>query len=80
MVPRTRADSDGEEATALDTTRAEAALGSGAHFISTDHPYPGDAEAYGFVIPAGTPSRCNPITAPDDCAPLEIEDPARLAP
>ena len=35
---RTRADADGAESDALDYSRANAALSSGAHFISTDFP------------------------------------------
>jgi len=77
---RTRADSDSEEPNALDYARAEAALASGAHFISTDYPFPGDDETYGMTIPDGTPSRCNPISAPAECTPLSVEDPALLAP
>ncbi|MGB0648361.1 MAG: Ca2+-dependent phosphoinositide-specific phospholipase C [Bradymonadia bacterium] len=70
---RTRADSDGEESNAVDYQRAMVALASGAHFISTDFPFPPTADTYGFVIPMGTPSRCNPISAPSDCSPEDIE-------
>ena len=70
---RTRADSDGEEASTLDYQRATMALSSGAHFISTDFPFPSTSDTYGFVIPMGTPSRCNPISAPPDCSPSDIE-------
>ena len=65
---RTRADADGVQALAMDYSQFESALASGAHFISTDFPFPGDEEQYGVVIPGGTPSRCNPLSAPDDCA------------
>ena len=70
---RTRADSEGEETDPVDYTRFEAALESGAHFISTDYPFPGDDETYGVVIPEGTPSGCNPITALADCSPEAVE-------
>ena len=70
---RTRADGDSEEANALDYSRFEAALDSGAHFISTDYPFPGDEENYGVIIPGGTPSRCNPLTAPEECTSEAIE-------
>jgi hypothetical protein len=76
---RTRADSDSEEPNALNYDRAEAALASGAQFISTDYPFPGDDESYGFTIPGGTPSRCNPISAPAECTSADIEDPVLLA-
>jgi hypothetical protein len=76
MLVRTRADADGVEALAGDTTRRDAALASGAHFVSTDHPV---AMENGYVveIPGGTPSRCNPVTTPHPGIPSEaIEDPA----
>ena len=76
---RTRADSSGEEARALDYSRLDAALASGAHFVSTDFPGPRSDTDYGVSIPAGTPSRCNPVAdVPVDCVPTSIEDPALL--
>ncbi len=77
---RTRADADSQQATAVDYRQFEAALGSGAHFISTDYPFPGDAERYGVTIPDGSPSRCNPLVAPAMCRSLDIEDPALVSP
>jgi hypothetical protein len=77
---RTRADSDSEGIFDLDYTRLDAALRSGAHFISTDYPFPATAEDYGVTIPGGQPSRCNPLTAPEDCLPTDIEDPGLLSP
>jgi hypothetical protein len=56
----------------------EAALASGAHMLSTDVPAPRDDMDYFVEIPGGTPSRCNPVTAPPGCTSLDIEDPARL--
>ncbi|MCA9577348.1 MAG: hypothetical protein H6726_29140 [Sandaracinaceae bacterium] len=56
----------------------EAALASGAHMISTDVPAPRPDMDYFVEIPGGTPSRCNPITAPPGCTSLDIEDPSRL--
>ncbi len=77
MLVRTRADTDGEEARNGDYSRFEAALASGAQFISTDFPAPTDLD-YFIEIPDGHPSRCNPITAPEECENLAIEDPALL--
>lgn len=71
---RTRADADNVEPLAGDYTRAEAALASGATFISTDYPPPKGMVDYVFEIPGGTPSRCNPRVAPGDCTPQQIED------
>jgi hypothetical protein len=75
FLVRTRADIDGVEPRAGDTSRLEAALASGAHMISTDFPSPLPETGYVVDMPGGTPSRCNPITAPADCAPEAIEDP-----
>ena len=70
---RTRADVNGEETVSLDTSRGEQALLSGAHWISTDYPQPASDETYGFVIPLGTPSRCHPFMAPEQCESSAIE-------
>ena len=75
---RTRSDSDSIEANAQDYSRYTAALESGAHFISTDYPVPSTPDTYGVTIPGGTPSRCNPLTAPADCESSDIEEPNRL--
>ena len=72
-IVRTRADSGGEEPDDNDTVRFEAALASGAHGISTDYPGPVDGMDYWIAIPNGTPSRCNPLTAPTWCASEDIE-------
>ena len=72
---RTRADTESGQAWALDYTRLEAALSSGAHFISTDYPAAHYETGYVVAIPDGTPSACNPRTASVDCTPTAIEDP-----
>ncbi len=54
----------------------EAALASGAHVLSTDYPGVEPDPVRALTIPGGTPSRCNPRTAPPDCRPEDIEDPA----
>jgi hypothetical protein len=78
QLVRTRADSDTLEARENDTTNRDAALASGANFVSTDFPVPYEQTGYVVTIPGGTPSRCNPIVAPADCTPEAIEDPAFL--
>ena len=78
IMVRTRADADVYEPAAGDTTRREAALASGAHFISTDFPAPVEGYDYVVEIPGGTPSRCNPSTAPPECVATELESPDRL--
>jgi hypothetical protein len=55
--------------------RLESALASGAHLLATDHPVD-TLEVPRFDIPEGKPSRCNPIVAPEACAPTDIEDPS----
>lgn len=66
----------------LATLQAELdlALSSGAHMISTDVPVPRADVALHVEIPGGSPSRCNPMTAPAECTALAIEDPARIVP
>jgi hypothetical protein len=80
MLVRTRADVDSEPLVSGDTTQRDAALASGAQFVSTDHPVPSSAGAYGVDIPGGTPSRCNPVTAPPSCRSRAIEDPQFMQP
>ncbi len=81
LIVRTRADGDNIEPFAGDTTRRDEALKSGAQLVSTDYPVPVDGVDYVVEIPGGTPSRCNPVTAPIDelgdlaCASEDIEDP-----
>jgi hypothetical protein len=76
LLVRTRSDSDANQARANDPTLLVAALASGAHFISTDFPAPVEGLLYHVDIPEGSPARCNPRTAPADCTPLALEDPA----
>jgi len=75
LLVRTRADSDGVEARAGDYSVFDAALSSGATFISTDFPAPVAIVNYAITIPDGSPARCNPVTAPPDCTSLALEDP-----
>lgn len=76
LLVRTRADSDNTEPFAGDTSRRDAAFASGAHFVSTDYPAAVGGVDYVVEVPGGTPSRCNPKTAPEGCAPEDIEDPS----
>jgi hypothetical protein len=72
---RTRADADTNEARTGDTTRRDAALASGAHFVSTDYPTPDTLFGTGYqvTIPGGSPSACNPLSAPAGCRPSGLE-------
>jgi hypothetical protein len=78
MLVRTRADAGVAGAQANDIDRRDAAINSGAHFITTDFPAAAGGMQYFVNIPDGSPSRCNPITAPSECSSAAIEDPAQL--
>ena len=65
----------------IDPAIVSAALATGVHILSTDHPVPTDAAQVGDVsltIPGGTPSRCNPVRDIAGCTSTAIEDPGRL--
>jgi hypothetical protein len=80
FIVRTRADADTVQARNGDTTMRDAALASGAQFVSTDYPVPDPQFGTGYAveIPGGTPARCNPISAPAPCTSLDIENPMFL--
>lgn len=75
LIVRTRADSGNTEPFAGDTSRRDAAFASGAQLVSTDYPAKVDGLDYVVEVPGGTPSRCNPVTAPAECTSQAIEDP-----
>lgn len=77
---RARADADTMQARANDTSDRDAAIESGAQYVSTDYAIPDPAFGTGFVvkIPGGTPARCNPVNAPPNCTAAKLEDPAHL--
>ncbi len=72
FLVRTRPDSDTVEAQENNYTRFEAALASGAHFISTDFPGNDDSVEYQIWIPDG-PVACNPLVSPNGCTSQIIE-------
>jgi hypothetical protein len=79
MLVRTRADADTVQARTGDTTMRDAAIASGAQLVSTDYARADpELSPYAVRIPGGAPARCNPVTAPRDCAPTDVEDPDRL--
>lgn len=68
-VIRTRSDLPVQEAKTGDKTRLNAALSSGAQYISTDYPEPspfGSGYIARFPDTDG-PGRCNPVSAPESC-------------
>lgn len=68
-VIRTRSDLPVQEAKSGDRTRLNAALSSGAQYISTDYPEPSPfGSGYIAVFPdTDGPGRCNPVSAPASC-------------
>lgn len=78
FIVRTRADGDTSEARGGDTRQRDAAIASGAQFVSTDYPVPDPDFGTGYFveIPGGMPARCNPVNAPPECTALDVENPA----
>ena len=75
FLVRTRADADTMEARTGDTTARDAALASGAQFVSTDYPELGPfGTDYIVELPGGGPARCNPVSAPKKCADRVLEN------
>jgi hypothetical protein len=80
MIVRTRSDADTVQARTNDTKPRQAALSGGAQLVSTDYEKPDPTLTTGYTvrIPGGTPARCDPVNAPPDCRPTDVEDPAKL--
>jgi Phosphoinositide phospholipase C, Ca2+-dependent len=74
FIVRTRADADTVQARSGDTTMRDAALASGAHYVSTDYVWPDDRFLTGYVVdlPGDTAARCNPVNAPRRCARADL--------
>lgn len=77
-VVRTRADSPGaSEVKNDDPSTLQAALESGAQWISTDYPVPGYSSIFGTdyvaALPENRVARCNPVNGVPGCWPLAID-------
>jgi len=76
-VVRTMADHETHEAHDDDLSSRDAALTSGAQWISTDYPVPnygvGFATKYVVQLPGGTVARCNPVNAPRGCRSADLD-------
>jgi hypothetical protein len=74
-VVRTRSDVPTVQARNNDPTQREAALASGAQWVSTDYPVPGSSpfSPYFADIPNGHPARCNPINTGPRCRDDQLE-------
>jgi hypothetical protein len=68
FIVRTRADADTLEARSGQTERREAALASGAQYVSTDYMQP-DPRFPGYTarLPNGATTICNPVRAQKEC-------------
>lgn len=81
FLVRTRADSDTLQARTGDTTDRDAALASGAQFVSTDYPELGPfGTDYRVELPGGVPARCNPVNSPRKCEDRVLENLTGLRP
>jgi len=62
---RTRADAETMQARRNDPAQRDAALASGAHWVSTDYLVPDTRFSdYAVALPGGGVARCNPVVAP----------------
>jgi Phosphoinositide phospholipase C, Ca2+-dependent len=68
-VVRTRSDEPTEQARSNDPAQREAALASGAQWVSTDYPVAASSvfSPYFAAIPDGRPARCNPVNTGPRC-------------
>lgn len=74
FLVRTRADDGTREARDGDTRRREAALASGAQYVSTDYPWPDRRfGSYRVMLPGAAAASCNPLRAPARCAAGPVE-------
>jgi membrane-associated phospholipid phosphatase len=75
FIVRTRADSGTLEARRNDPQRRQAALASGAQFVSTDYlwPEPRLHNDYQVRLAGDAAVRCNPVRAAERCAGLPVE-------
>ncbi|WP_226018125.1 Ca2+-dependent phosphoinositide-specific phospholipase C [Novosphingobium sp. FKTRR1] len=75
FIVRTRADAGTIEARRNDTARRDAALKSGAQFVSTDYlwPEPQLHDAYQVRLPDGAAALCNPVRAAGRCGEVPVE-------
>ncbi|MFC4726932.1 phosphatidylinositol-specific phospholipase C1-like protein [Coralloluteibacterium thermophilus] len=79
FLVRTRADAETREARQDDTRRRDAALASGAQYVSTDYlwPEPRLSPRYEVRLPGGAPAACNPVRRPAGCDAAGLEPQAR---
>ena len=73
---RTRSDVPTAEARSGDTTRRDAALASGAQYVSTDFyaERPEFGSGYSVALPGGAVVRCSPVTADERCDDADLSE------
>jgi hypothetical protein len=75
-VVRTRADADTVQARSGDVTQRDAALASGAQWVSTDYPVADPRfTSYQVDLPGGGVARCNPVAVSAACRSEALEPP-----
>jgi hypothetical protein len=77
-IVRTRSDGDTVEARADDTKTREAAIASGAQYVSTDYPAPDKAPfpgGYVVTLPDDRAWRCDPVNTGPACASTQLDTP-----
>jgi hypothetical protein len=74
FLVRTRADADTAEARSGDVARREAALASGAQYVSTDYMQPDRRFGpYTVRLPEGATTICNPVRQTQRCGSQAVE-------
>ena len=75
FIVRTRADADTRAARANDTRQRDAALTSGAQYVSTDYIWadPRFAGGYTVRLPGNKVAVCNPVRQPTGCGGRDLE-------
>jgi hypothetical protein len=75
LLIRTRADADTWEARSNDVARRDAALASGAQYVSTDYRHPDRRISdYQVRLPGNAVAVVNPLRAPDGLGGVILED------
>jgi hypothetical protein len=72
---RTMADAGSKPAGHVAYDKRDAAIASGAQYVSTDYPVPDPAvdPAFSVALPGAAPARCNPLVGPSWCTPAAVE-------
>ncbi len=81
FIVRTRADANTAQARTNTTGQREAALASGAQFVSTDYPEPDSRlSAYRVQLPGGAAARPNPVSGDPSLDGIDLESGKPLKP